>query len=82
MKSSSYVRGIFAKLLAIILVVVGLVLFFYSEDISQQNGAPIELYWIVSWILFIAGIIMFAAAVVMQRRAVQRLKRETSNIRV
>jgi hypothetical protein len=68
----SYISGIFAKFLAIILIMTGFLLILSSGYISQQTGAPIELYWIVSWIIFIVGLFIFAAGVIAQRRALRR----------
>jgi hypothetical protein len=70
----SYVGGIFAKFLAIILIMTGFFLILSSGYISQQTGAPIELYWIASWIIFIAGLFIFAAGAIAQRRALRRMK--------
>ncbi len=74
MEIHSYVGGIFAKFLAIILIMTGLLLMLSSGYVSQQTGAPIELYWIASWIIFIVGLFIFAAGVIAQRRALRRMK--------
>ncbi|WXG46802.1 MAG: hypothetical protein WED05_09125 [Candidatus Atabeyarchaeum deiterrae] len=77
MKLHSYVGGILVKLLSIIMIMIGVLLFLYSDYISQETGVPIGAYWIVSWILFIMGLIVFAGGVVVQRRALKRLRTPT-----
>jgi hypothetical protein len=74
MEIHSYVGGIFAKFLAIILMMTGFLLFLSSGYVSEQTGSPIELYWILSWIIFIIGLFIFAAGVITQRRALRRIK--------
>jgi uncharacterized membrane protein len=73
MRTSSYVTGILVKLLAIILMITGFLLFVYSTDMLQE--APAALYWLASWAIFIVGLIMFITAVVAQRRALRRISR-------
>jgi hypothetical protein len=70
----TYVGGILIKLLAILLIAIGLLLALYSDSLSQQTSAPIELYSIVSWIIFLVGLIVFAISVIIQRNALHRLK--------
>jgi hypothetical protein len=74
MKFRTYVGGILIKFLAVLLVIVGLIMSVYSETLSQQTGVPTGLWWISSWVIFLAGLIVFATSVFIQRRALYRLK--------
>jgi hypothetical protein len=75
----TYVGGIFVKVLAIILVITGLLLSLYSTSMPQHGGEPIELYWIVSWVLFIVALILFATGVIVQRSALRRLRSQIAD---
>ena len=79
LRISSYVTGILVKLLAIILMIIGLLLFLYSTDMLQE--APAGFYWIASWVIFIVGLIMFTTAVVTQRRALRRMRNRMRDAR-
>lgn len=79
-KMSSYVTGILMKLFALAIMFVGFLLFLYSMDISQENGALSELSQVASWVLVIVGLIMFATAVLLQRRALRRMRSRTGDV--
>jgi hypothetical protein len=74
MRLRTYVGGILIKLLALMLIAGGLLLSLYSDSLSQQTSAPIELYSIMAWIIFLAGLIVFVTSVIIQRNALRRLK--------